>query len=91
MDATMIRIRKGEDFRMDGGRGAVVRVLDGSVWLTQERDIEDHMLQAGDELKLNGMGATLIKAYQPSTLRLEQPARRWLPGWPRLHARWLAA
>jgi hypothetical protein len=91
MDATMIKIGKGEDFRMDVRRGAVVRVLDGSVWLTQERDIEDHMLQPGDEVQLNGMGATLIKAYQASTLRLEQPARCWLPGWPRFYARWLAA
>ena len=91
MDASLIKIGKGEDFRMDGGRGAVVRVLDGSVWLTQERDIEDYMLRPGDEVKRNGKGATLIWAYQASTLRLEQPARCWLPAWPRLYARWLAA
>jgi hypothetical protein len=53
--------------------------------------MDANMLRPGDEVKLNGKGATLIKAYQASTLRLEQPARCWRLAWPRFHARWLAA
>ena len=56
--------------------GARVECVRGSLWITQDRDFEDHFLAANDTLTLDRRGLTLIHAQQPSELVLVEPAPR---------------
>lgn len=64
-------LNRGETLKIDRSRETLV-VRTGNVWLTQHRDAEDHMMRAGESLRLNGEGTTLIKAYEPTLLELYQ-------------------
>src|SRR5262249_41668562 len=75
---TVIEMKRGATMRLDGGRGAVVRVVSGNVWLTQYKDAADHVMQAGNWVVLMGEGSTLIYAFEDSSLRFAA-ADRALP------------
>lgn len=51
-------------------RGAALRVHSSHVPLTRRQDQMDHNLNAGDTVPLNGGGAAMITAYQPTLLEL---------------------
>lgn len=51
-----------EIVRLDGARGTTLRVTRGRVWLTQERDTRDIILDAGDTFTIERGGRTLIEA-----------------------------
>jgi hypothetical protein len=68
--------------------GARVECVRGGLWITQDRDFEDHFLSASDALVLDRRGLALIHAQEPSDVVLVEPARR-----PTLRARvttWIA-
>jgi len=52
------------------GRGAVVVVERGVVLVTRKGDLEDHVLQPGMELPLDGHGLVVAWALEPSTLHV---------------------
>jgi hypothetical protein len=56
--------------------GARVECVRGALWITQDRDFEDHILAANDALTLDKRGLTLIHAQQESELVLFEPAPR---------------
>ncbi len=57
--------------RLPGGRdGAWVRVEHGTVVVTREGDPEDHVLQAGTELRLAGRGLSVAWALEPSRIEV---------------------
>jgi hypothetical protein len=58
----------GEFVRMDGARGTTLRVTRGRIWLTQERDTRDIILEAGDVFKIDRTGRTLIEAQGGATV-----------------------
>ena len=51
-----------EIVRLDGARGTTLRVTRGCVWLTQERDTRDIILDAGDTFTIERGGRTLLEA-----------------------------
>ncbi len=58
-----------------GGEGIAVRVAAGEVWLTRERDPEDHVLSAPDVFRSDWRGRLAVQALAPARLEL-QPLRR---------------
>lgn len=54
--------------------GARVECVRGALWITQERDFEDHLLAANDALTLDRRGLALIHAQQESEFVLFEPA-----------------
>lgn len=56
--------------------GARVECVRGALWITQDRDFEDHFLAANDALTLDRRGLALIHAQQESELVLFEPAPR---------------
>lgn len=52
-------------------RGARVRCVEGSVWLTLERDLRDIFLNAGESFVVDRDGLTLLHALAPARLRVE--------------------
>jgi len=72
-------LKRGSTLKLERGRGTVVRMVAGKVWLTQHRDAADYIMRAGDRLALNGAGVTLIHACADSSLRLIAPEKAWIP------------
>ena len=64
--------------RIEAGRGTLVRVASGSVWVTEEGDPRDRFLSAGSRHLIASKGVTLISALTRSTIALSARRR---PGW----------
>jgi hypothetical protein len=52
----------GELVTLDGARGTTLRVTRGRLWLTQEHDTRDIILEAGDVFTIDRRGRTVIEA-----------------------------
>jgi len=80
--------------RIEDGRGVLLRVSEGAVWLTQEGDPLDRYLPAGTAFRLDRDGLALAQATSRSTITFTTargPARaslaaRLLRYWIRLFA-----
>jgi hypothetical protein len=78
---TSIGLTAGEAITLDDARGATLRVLRGTLWVTQERRHEDVILRAGDVWMVERNGATVIEAQDAARLyvagrQLAAPPRR---------------
>lgn len=72
-----IRLGQDEILRIDGGKGSTVRCEEGALWLTQDGDLRDLFLEAGQHYALDRAGPALISAYRgPVRLRVEPAAQR---------------
>lgn len=58
---------------IDDGREMLVRVRKGCVWITQERDRRDVMLEAGERFRIAHGACTLIEALRGSVIALTSP------------------
>ena len=58
----------GEFVRLDGARGTTLRVTRGRIWLTQERDTRDIVLEAGDVFTIDRAGRTVVEAQRSTTV-----------------------
>jgi len=58
----------GELVELDGARGTTLRVTRGTLWLTQERDVRDIVLHAGDTFTVERGGLTVVEAQGETTV-----------------------
>jgi len=63
-----------------GPGGVVVRAVRGTVLVTREGDLEDHVLEAGETLLMTGKGLVVAWALAPAFLTVEHAPRGLLPG-----------
>src|SRR5262249_32050394 len=56
-----------------GGKGVRVACLSGALWVTQEQDRADVILESGQSLVLDHSGLTVIMALGSATLRVCEP------------------
>ncbi|QRN98232.1 EamA family transporter [Archangium violaceum] len=62
--------------------GLMLSCGEGTVWLTREGDTEDHVLQPGDALQMEGHGRVVVQALRPARLYFaptppSESARTW--------------
>jgi hypothetical protein len=69
-------LARGNLVRIVRGRGMLVRVLSGSVWITEEGDPRDRFMAAGARLAIASNGITLVSALAPTTISLTARRRR---------------
>lgn len=75
-----------------GSHGLRLVCHEGAVWLTQEGDAEDHVVEAGEELWVGGSGLVVVQALRPARLSIQAtpPSQSTLgreaPGWGALGA-----
>lgn len=70
---------EGEQYlRMKKARGWVIRALNGRVWITQDWDLRDIVLEAGQSFTLDRDSDALIWPLDKGEVRLERESGRAL-------------
>lgn len=59
-------LARGQLQRIEDGRGLLVQCLGGRLWLTQEGERRDIVLEAGDEAPIEHDGLTILSALRDS-------------------------
>jgi len=59
-------LARGRLHRIEDGRGRLVQCLGGRLWLTQEGERRDIVLEAGDEAPIEHDGLTILSALRDS-------------------------
>jgi hypothetical protein len=62
--ARIIDLHGGELLRLDAAAGAQVRVLFGTIWLTEPGRLDDVFAAGGDEVVLHRGGRVLLEAQR---------------------------
>jgi len=70
---TNISMLSGDVLRIENGRGLLLAVRSGAIWLTQEADPRDFILDAGRRMRLDKDGLSVAYASVPATLTLAAP------------------
>jgi hypothetical protein len=68
-----MELAKGNLLNIGRIPGAVIRVEEGAIWLTQECDIADHVLRAGESRRLEGRGTAIVTALKDSSFQIVAP------------------
>lgn len=71
-----MQLGAGQQFRLYDAAGWTIACRSGSVWITQEADVRDVFLSAGERFTLDRGGLALMLARQDSALAMRPPARR---------------
>ena len=64
---------RNEQLRIEDGRDLLVHVWQGSLWITQEGDVRDILLQAGQSFRLDRDGTALVKCWDDAVVALTSP------------------
>ncbi len=62
-----------DTFTLEAARGALVRCLDGLVWITQDGDRADHLVGAGDSFRIDRDGTVVVQATRAARVAIEAP------------------
>jgi hypothetical protein len=85
--AKSLDLSRGELLALDDARGTTLRVSRGTVWVTQEKELQDVVLTAGDTWAVERDGLTLVEAHAPTALDVVGPgaeaSRMHITGRPR--------
>ena len=65
-----VHLADGQTLRVLDGAGTTVVCKEGTVWVTEENQPRDVVLEAGACVRLKRAGLTLIQALSPATLSL---------------------
>lgn len=69
-----LQLAPNQPLRLTGAAGTRLRAVTGVLWVTVDRDLQDHVLQAGDSLVIESSQAVLVTALgRRSTLAVCAP------------------
>jgi Protein of unknown function (DUF2917) len=85
-------LRKGQLLALDGRHGLRIDCRAGSLWITEDGEPDDVVLEAGQSHSVSGRQRVLVQALGPARLAVRPPAsaagsswRAWLrQRWPGL-------
>ena len=70
IDVIETTIPKGRTLRIQGGKQLELRVVTGSLWVTQQGDPEDIVLGTADSHRIDRDGVTLVHAFDSVRLQI---------------------
>jgi hypothetical protein len=79
LETLSISIPKGRTLRMRNAQGLALRAVEGTLWITEERDPADYALEAGDGRHVKSCGLTFVYAFEATRVELEAPAGAPMP------------
>lgn len=65
-----VRLEDGQTLRVVDGAGRTLVCKEGTLWVTEENQPKDLVLEAGACVRLKRAGLTLIQALSPATLSI---------------------
>ncbi len=72
LELSAIQLKRGHLRRVDNGRGALLQCLTGTLWLTQEDDPRDIVLEAGEETIIDRDGTSIVSALSDTSFVLSR-------------------
>jgi len=63
-----LSLPRGAAVRIRDAAGSTLHVLQGSVWVTEENNPRDFVLQPGERFRLAGSGLAIIEAFSDASL-----------------------
>jgi hypothetical protein len=79
IDVIETTIPKGRTLRIQDGKGLELKVVTGRLWVAQEDDPNDAVLDATESYRLNRGGLTLVHAFKAVQLQITYPAQAGAP------------
>ena len=73
-DTPLVRLETGQVISLDDAWGMRIRARIGTVWVTEEGDIADHIVGPGDARVVAHGGRTVVQALAPSWISIEGDA-----------------
>jgi hypothetical protein len=71
IDHPLIALEPGQVVTLDDAAGTRVSARYGTVWVTEEGNPHDHIVEPGQELLLRRDGRTVVQALQPAWVALQ--------------------
>jgi hypothetical protein len=65
---SLLRLAAEEMLSVESPVGRCVMVFQGKVWITQEGDLGDYLVSAGESFTFDRRGLALIEALEPTSL-----------------------
>lgn len=65
-----VHLEDGQTLRVVDGAGSTLVCTEGTLWVTEENQPKDVVLEAGACVRLKRAGLTLIQALSPATLSI---------------------
>ncbi len=56
------------------GRCRVIKCLEGAIWITQERDLQDYILRAGEAFLVSRPGKIAVQAMRDARVKIAPAA-----------------
>ena len=74
MKSPSLSLRSGQVLTLDGAKGLRISSRTGTVWITEEGSVKDHIVGPGDSLILAHGGRTVVQALQAAWISIgERP------------------
>ena len=74
--ADHIVLGRGELLNLDGAEGARIVADRGTLWITQDGDLRDIVLQDGESFELDRATPAIVQAFERSTVTIAVPTHR---------------
>ena len=72
---SLLHLAAGQILSVESPAGRCVMLFQGKVWITQESDLGDYLVSAGESFTFDRPGLALVEALEPTSLvLLVQPA-----------------
>ena len=86
LNTSPVCLAKSQAVTLTDAKGSLIRCLSGGLWITQDHDPRDIVLEPGESFTIDRAGPAIVWALAPSSVEVraaEQPrplaaiARRW--------------
>jgi hypothetical protein len=71
LECPVLSLQPGEVITLDDAAGVRIEAREGTVWITEEDDREDHIVNAKKGLVIASRGRTIVQALAPSWIAID--------------------
>ena len=80
-ETALLALAHGDTLTLEHSRGALLRVLAGDLWITQDGDRNDHFAAAGETFRVDRDGMTVVQALHDARFVVEAAHAAALEMW----------
>ena len=70
-DRNHLEFRAGELWHQADGAGLLINCLEGVIWVTEEGDLNDRIIKAGERFLISGRGLVVLEALTDAQICLK--------------------